>query len=306
MPRILFHRDFTEYTGGHGKVWNYFQHALALGWDAQVYFTPASLLDARNPWMATRECITPSWRPHECDVLFLAGMDWLALDDIRYPPRPVINLLQHVRHGWSEHPLRHFLSAPAHRVCVSHAVADAVLETGEVNGPVTVIPAALDLPECSGSPERATNGPVLIAGLKAPRLAHALAALLRERGIAVNLLDRWLPRHEYLAKVESAALAVTLPHPEEGFYLPALEAMALGVPVVLGDCLGSREYARDGENCLLAALEPRALADAVWWGLRPDVAARLLRQGLATAAQHGLEKERERFARVLLQVGETA
>lgn len=299
MPRILFHRDFAGYTGGHGKVWDYFRHALALGWDARVYLTPDSLRDADNPWMAMPERIEAIWQSAACDVLFLAGMDWQALDDIRRPPRPVINLLQHVRHAWPELPLRGFLQAPARRICVSQPVADAVLATGEVNGPLTVIPAALDLPDDAMPHAHAGDGPVLIAGLKAPALAHALAEELRARSVVVELLDHWLPRADYLAQVARAAVVVTLPHPAEGFYLPALEAMALGVPVVLGDCIGSREYARDGENCLLSPLEPRALADVVQLARQPARAARLREQGLETAQRFGQPREREAFARVL-------
>lgn len=304
MPRMLFRRDFAGYTGGHGKVRDYFRHALALGWDARVFLTPASLRDASNPWMAMPERIEPTWRPQDFDLLFLAGMDWQALDDPRQPPRPVVNLLQHVRHA-SEPPLRAFLPAPAHRLCVSHAVAEAVLATGEVNGPVTVIPAALDVPGDVVPPVQA-DGPVLVAGLKAPVLAHALADALRARGIAVELLDDWLPRADYLARVARAAVAVTLPHPTEGFYLPALEAMALGVPVVLGDCLGSREYARDGDNCLLAAREPEALAAAVEQALQPACALRLRARGLATARGFGQDGERAAFAQVLQTMGMAA
>ena len=296
---MLFHRDFAGYTGGHGKVWDYFRHALALGWDARVHLTPGSRRDASNPWMAMPERIVPGWQPHDCDVLFLAGMDWNALEDIHAPPRPVVNLLQHVRHAWPELPLRGFLRAPARRICVSHAVAEAVLATGEVNGPVAVIPAALDLPDDVRRCAHGSDGPVLIAGLKAPALAHALAEELRGRGVEVELLDGWLPRDDYLAKVAGAAVAVTLPHPAEGFYLPALEAMALGVPVVLGDCLGSREYARDGDNCLLAAREPEALADAVQRALQPAQAARLRERGQETARRFDQAGEREAFAQVL-------
>lgn len=299
MPRMLFHRDFAGYTGGHGKVWDYFRHALALGWDARVYFTPGSKRDASNPWMAMPERIESSWQPRDCDLLFLAGMDWAALEDIHAPPRPVVNLLQHVRHAWPDLPLRGFLRAPAQRICVSQAVADAVLATGEVNGPVAVIPAALDLPARAESRAIATNGPVLIAGLKAPVLAHALAETLRARGVEVALLDEWLPRADYLERVGGAAVAVTLPHPAEGFYLPALETMALGVPVVLGDCIGSREYARDGDNCLLSALEPQALAEAALRALQPAVAARLRPRGVATAARFDQASERAAFARLL-------
>lgn len=303
---MLFHRDFAGYTGGHGKVWDYFRHALALGWDARVYFTPDSLHDASNPWAAMPERITTDWQPRECDLLFLAGTDWRALENIREPPRPVINLLQHVRHASRELPLRGFLSAPARRICVSQPVADAVLATGEVNGPVTVIPAALDLPKDAIPRTPAATAAVLIAGLKAPGLAHALAKELRARGISVELLDQWVPRADYLERVARAQVVVTLPHPEEGFYLPALEAMALGVPVVLGDCVGSREYTRDGENCVLAVLEPEPLADAVQQAIQPLQAARLRTGGLATAGRFGQNGERTAFAQLLRDMDKAA
>lgn len=302
MRRLLFHRDFAGYTGGHGKVWDYFQHALALGWDARVHLSAESLRDASNPWMACPERIEPFWQPAACDVLFLAGMDWKALADFRQPPRPVLNLLQHVRHAWPEHPLRAFLVAPARRICVSQAVTEAVLATGEVNGPVVTIAAALELPELPAKAQLQAekDGLVLIAGLKAPALARALEAELQAAGQRVEVLDRLLPRVEYLRRVAAASVLVALPHPAEGFYLPALEAMALGVPVVSADCLGSRQYARHADNCLLAPLQAEPLAAAV---LRirqqPVLVAGLIASGLRTAAGHSLAVERERFAQVL-------
>src|SRR5690606_19664221 len=60
--RILFHRDFRGQTGGHGKVWNYFHHALALGLDARVYLTDDALRDETNPWMQVPGRIEADWR----------------------------------------------------------------------------------------------------------------------------------------------------------------------------------------------------------------------------------------------------
>lgn len=306
---MLFHRHFVHYTGGHGKVWDYFRHARALGWDARVFLTTHSLRDERNPWMACPQFIEPEWEPDACDVLFLAGMDWAALADPRHPPRPVINLVQGVRHASPDQLLHAFLPAPAHRICVSQPVADALLATGIVNGPISVIPAALDLPDRSPTikalPSAQMPSPevplphVLVAALKAPELGRAVALELRQRGIVVELLEHWLPRVDYLARVAAASAVVALPLHAEGFYLPALEAMALGVPVVTVDCIGSRQYTCDGENCVLSAPEPQALAAAVEHVLQPERGHRLLRNGYSTAAAYGQQPERERFAQVI-------
>lgn len=300
LPRLLFYRDFTEYTGGHGKVWDYFRHARALGCEATVFLTERSLRDERNPWMVDAGWIEPKWQPDRADLLFLGGMDWAALSDPWQPPRPVINLVQHVRHAWVGHPLRQYLAAPAHRICVSQPVADAIADTAEVNGPLTVIPAALDLPELQipdVPPERRAG--VVIAGMKAPQLAGQTAHALQSAGIPVKLLTHWLPRVEYLRRIAEAAVAVTLPHAQEGFYLPALEAMALGTPVVMNDCIGSREYTRDGWNCLLAPPDATALAAAVLRALVPGAAEQLAINGRQTAQTHGQDAERARFARVI-------
>lgn len=298
QPRILFHRDFVQYTGGHGKVWDYFNHALALGWDARVYLTPDSLRDGTNPWMRCMDRIESSWQPEGFDLLFLAGMDWAVLTDFVRPPLPVINLVQGVRHASQDHALYRFLPAPAHRICVSNAVAEAIAATDRVRGDISVIPAALTLPQQFDPAARPRDG-VLIAGIKAPELAQEIGAMLRQRGVCVEVLDELIPRELYLSKVAQAQMLVALPHPIEGFYLPALEAMALGVPVVTADSVGSREYARDGYNCLLADLTAASLVAAIERLLDPVFAAGLVQGGRATANLHHPLHERTAFAEVL-------
>ena len=298
---MLFHRDFRGYTGGHGKVWDYFNHALALGWDARVHLTAGSQRDAGNPWMTVPDRIEPEWRPEQADVLFLAGMDWESCPSVHGCEKPVVALVQHVRHADPSLPLYRFLEQPAWRICVSQAVAAAIAGTGRVQGPVWVIPAALDLP--AGIPPRGNGRGVFIGALKDPVLGAELAALLRGRGHEVVLSEGWLPRNEYLAQLACAAVAVPLPHPTEGFFLPGLEAMALGCPLVMPDCLGNGEYAVDGGNCLVPAAEPAALATAVERVLAdPVLAVRLAAAGRETAAAHSLPAERQAFARLLREL----
>ena len=299
---MLFHRDFLGYTGGHGKVWNYFNHALALGWDARVHLAPASLRDASNPWLAMPERIEMQWQPEAADVLFLGGMDWLALEgcDAASLP-PVINLVQHVRHADPVQPLRAFLRRPAWRICVGQAVADAIVATREVAGEVRVIPAALDFDAPVQDGAAARHG-VFIAALKQPELGRALAAQLAATGHEVRLEDGLIPRRDYLGALATAELAVLLPHATEGFFLPGLEAMALGCPAVMPPCVGSGEYARDGVNCLMPAAELAALAAAVERLRAPALAARLRVAGLETTQRYSLAGERAAFAQVLREM----
>jgi glycosyltransferase involved in cell wall biosynthesis len=73
----------------------------------------------------------------------------------------------------------------------------------------------------------------------------------------------------------------------EGFCLPVLEAMATGLPVVCTDAHGNRDYCRVGENCLMPASEPRALAAAIQRVLDDgDLRSRLAEGGLRTAREH--------------------
>lgn len=297
---MLFHRDFLGYTGGHGKVWNYFNHALELGWDARVYLTPASLRDVSNPWLSLPDRIELEWRPETADVLFLAGMDWLALgarDTATLPP--VVNLVQHVRHADPAQPLRAFLQRRAWRICVAKAVADAITATGEVVGEVRVIPAALDTQPIDTTARR--HG-VFVGALKAPALGRAVAAELLALGHEVRLEDRLIPRADYLAALSSAGISVLLPHPTEGFYLPGLEAMSLGCAVVMPSCVGSSQYAQDGVNCLMPPAAVDALVGAVARLADARLHGQLRKAGLETARGHGLPAEREAFASLLQEM----
>lgn len=302
---VGFFRDFRLYTGGHGKVFDYFQHVLAHpSFAPRIHFTGQSVRDTSNPWKELGAYEDSLWQPERYDVLFLAGLDWQQITcEQDSPSRPVLNLIQHVRHGDPGDARYGFLSRLAIRLCVSDAVAEAIVATGRVNGPVHTIPAAVSLPQLSARAEAIDDNRtrVFIAGQKSPVLARALAECLREvPGLHVQVSTDWLAREDFLGRIRSADIAVMLPHEREGFYLPALEAMLLAVATIVPDCLGNRGYARDGENCLMPEPTAEALAQAVV-SLQHDHAlrTRLTQAGLATAAGHGLAVERAAFHAIL-------
>jgi glycosyltransferase involved in cell wall biosynthesis len=90
----------------------------------------------------------------------------------------------------------------------------------------------------------------------------------------------------------------------EGFGLPALEAMACGCAVVTTDSGGVRQFARDGQNCLMPPPnDPPALARAVE-ALVKDASRRraLADAGLATAKDYDQAAVLDRFCRYLMSL----
>jgi hypothetical protein len=296
---LLFRRDFHGLTGGHLKVWHYFRHALeSRRFVPRVFLTPASERGPGNPWCGGAEPALGAWNPAAAAAGFVAGLDWIDVPDPC--PAPVINLVQGVRHATADDPRRRFLARRAVRICVSAEVADAIRGTGEVNGPVHVIPNALDLADLPPAPaDRDID--VVVAGLKNPALARGVARELVAAGLRVECLMAPLPRPEFLAKLGRARVAVTLPLECEGFFLPALEAMAMGCLVVCPDCVGNRGFCRDGET----AFRPAATLDALVAAARAAVAAdpaaaRALRSAAAAEVErHGLDRERRAFLAIL-------
>lgn len=294
--KLLFYRDFQRYSGGHGKVRDYYDHTDAHPrWSAAVHLSPASVRE-HNPWFDRPARVESDWRPDSASALLLGGMDWLAYPR-DHPSLPVINLVQGVRHA-DPGDVRHaFLSRPAVRICVSAPVADAILGSGLVRGPVQVIEAGLSIPVRDSGPLGRRG--IVVDAVKQPRVGAALASRLSAAGHQVTLLEQRIARTVYLQLLAGSEIAVLLPGPSEGFYLPGLEAMALGCPAVVPDGGGNRAYLEPGTNALVPPMDAIALAAAVEQLHDVGLRARLVAAGRLTASRFTLDRERAAFHRVL-------
>jgi glycosyltransferase involved in cell wall biosynthesis len=295
--RILFHRNYKKFSGGHLKVFDYFNHAKSSNfWVPEIFFTPSSKPD--HPWRCEGG-IVRSFDPNGADCLFIAGLDWNALSPFPGVEAriPVLNLIQHIRHAEPDDPRHAFLSRRAIRICVSPEVADVLESTRRCNGPIHVISNGIDfalLPEL-----RACVG-VFIAGMKRPGLANALCARLRARSVAVECRTELLDRAEFLRCMASARIVVTLPNETEGFFLPPLEAMALGRAVICPDCVGNRSFCIDGETCLMPLAEPLELEAAVMRLISDPGMTELLSAAAAKMSKRfDLKRERADFLTLL-------
>lgn len=97
---------------------------------------------------------------------------------------------------------------------------------------------------------------------------------------------------EELAEAYGACGVFAFPSWYEGFGLPPLEAMACGTPVVVSDSGGVRDFAEDGENCVVVpARNPEALAEGIVRLLGDrELRARLGEAGVAAASAYTLER----------------
>jgi glycogen synthase len=120
-----------------------------------------------------------------------------------------------------------------------------------------------------------------------PEYIQELEELRGELGLADRVHFSNRPRAD-VPQVYADADVVLFPVQwEEPWGLVPLEAMAVGRPVVASGTGGSREYLRDGENCLLyePKQSPEALADAVRRLAADEPLRQRLREaGFATAA----------------------
>ena len=268
---VWFYRDYLRLAGGHVKHSHYFDHVLRMpGFAPRITFSaePSNESQARERqrlWPAGDGVAAERWEPKDRDVLFLAGVDWRyvnrsALDALS---NPRINLVQGVRHARVDMEHYRFLSERAIRICVSREVADAITATGRTNGPVLTIPNGIDVAPFESNGDGSPVGfderrrPVTIIGYKRPDLARGLSDRLDEARIPHLLVSEFLDRSAFLALLGESRIVVCLPLEREGFYLPALEAMASGCLVVTLDCIGNRGFCRHEESCLIARHEPR-------------------------------------------------
>ncbi|MDM8567348.1 glycosyltransferase [Candidatus Halobeggiatoa sp. HSG11] len=298
---LLFYRDFQGLTGGHLKVWHYFQHSLdSHQYQPKIYFSPNTIWQ-NNPW---QEIPTQQkWETEQpTDCLFLAGTDWqtLPISQRQTSKQPIINLIQGLRHADPNQPLRQFLSHKAIRICVSKEVKSVLEATGEVNGPLFANPNGLDVLSMPASNNKKSIR-LLIIGIKQIQLAQKIKTTLLEKGIQTTLLEQMLPRPLFLEQLAQADICLFLPCKVEGFYLPALEAMHLGSLVICPDCIGNRSFCLDKQTCLCPTYTEQAILAAIQQALylSQTEKQRIITSAKQITQQHTLAKEKKYFLDIL-------
>lgn len=304
--QVIFYRDYLRFQGGHLKVFHYFNHLKNTNlYNPTIYFTDRSIRDENTLWSKTEKL--DSWLPAQADILFLAGLDWQAvLQDQPFIKKqkkiPVINLIQGLSHAEPTDIKYRFLSERAIRICVSPQVAAAIQSTGHVNGPVFTIPNGVDLHGLPAVlPEEIKDIDLLIVAIKKPELGFALEKNLSGKCRKIINLTQLTPRNEFLNLLSRSKICLCLPHFAEGFYLPALEGMALGAMVVCPDCIGNRAFCIDQKNCFSPKYDQESIIEAVHKAMSLSTSERgqLLHQAQCTVDIHSLKNEASQFLDIM-------
>ena len=308
ISSVLFYRDFKVASGGHQKVFDYFGHlASEPGYRPVISFSDSTKWNITNPWYPNYRKLQVPFKPEKYDALFLGGMDWMKYQSVGIDHSiPVINIIQHVRHGLPTQLLSKFLTQKAIRICVSKEVENAILDTELVNGPTFTIPNGIKAPTLDSVSRKVD---VFISGLKRPVLALTLRKKLEEKGLSVDVENTRILQKDFLDRISAARIALMLPGKTEGFYLPALEAMALADIVVVPDCIGNRGFCVDirsdplNGNCFFPSQSTDDIVQATFhaFGALADISATtaIALNAKKTVFEHGLEREKAAFLEIL-------
>ena len=314
--KVRFYRNLKGYyagsNGGNLKLRDAFDHIDKYSsWDATIYFSKESELSdfAGNYWKGLERRALDSWIIEDGDICFISGKDWEVLPrkDRLSPPVPIINIVQ-PRHIRLDDPRNEYLKHPAIRIAKSKNGAKILKEYG-VNGPVYLIPDAIDL-TLLPSVSQFKDIDILIIGLKQPKLAKSLYKELKRWAkrsgkklkIEVQLPPKLATRMDFLNLLNRSKMSVCIPLADEkggeGFYLPALEAMALESLVVTHLAIGNLDHCTDDVNCLISkGASSQAYMTSIQkaYDLTTDQRNEFISNGLQTAKQHEIGKERQKI-----------
>ncbi|MGS2719914.1 hypothetical protein [Paraglaciecola aestuariivivens] len=298
--RVSFHREYSSYTGGHQKVFDYLNHTKSCqGYAASLYVIKSSKVNPHLFDDVEGVEYTPTYRPDLADIAFLAGMDWQAYQAFYSPNQIKINLIQHVRHADNSQPLFQFLQHKAIRICVSEAVKEAI--EPYANGPCFVIKMGHDIPKL----KLAKHYDLYILATKQPELGRQLYEWANKIGLKVLIHDKATEREQVYQAMAQSKVAIPLPHNTEGFFLPGIEAMALADWAVVPDCVASREYSHNWANVSSCELNLFSCKQAIEHALKKTQSWTLSMhqwRGQAIVSQYNLQQERLSFHQILTQV----
>jgi hypothetical protein len=305
-------------AGGVVKLMDYACHALEAGFDVAVWCpesADAGLPLFRIPRLGARLVDNPRVRFHSAERLDVRPDDFVLVSmPTHFPaalgalppgasPERIIHLIQNVRHvnpAWLRGFPARLLTWPAARISLTSITGDAIAAWLDERGLHQVIALGHETGffRSPGRPptlgDRVNVGYTTWKSDLGDRVAEKMAGsrfdfrCIREPASWDELRDLY----------HWADIFLATPGPEEGFYMPGLEALEAECLLLTPDVGGNMAYCRAGENCRVVPFEDDDAYMAAILELASLPGSRIehhRRQGLRTVDGFSLEREREEF-----------
>lgn len=322
-PRLHVFVPFWGLAGGVIKILDYAEHGLKSGytlvlWSGSLDISPEAeslpvlrrLLDRPDVEHRSFDQLPTASAVGEQDrVLFTEPGHAQLVDALTPAPAQVIQLVQGTRHAdptWNSGLHYRLLHRPLVRIAVTAQVHAAIAPVANTRLPIHTVLEGHDVDyfetERGEQPESAKGRlRVLYSTWKSDVGDRVAEACGDDPGLHFIAMRSATPWPSLRNRYRGTDLFLGTPGPEEGFYLPGLEAMAAGAALVMPLVGGNASYCRPGENMLSVAFEDVADYREAILALRakPDLLKQLVEAGRQTIDAHRLERERREFATIL-------
>lgn len=303
-------------VGGVVKIMDYATHARSAGFEVSVRspepWTPALPLFEIDRFAELVD--TPGVEFHSRERLDVQANDLLfvSLPDNyetayrslprRMSPERIIHIIQSVRHvnpAWGGgYPLR-LLTRPAARISINDVVAETIAPWLDPRSMHEVIGLGHDVGYFAKARAVGPRRPLRVGYTTwKSAVGDRVASVLGDDGYEFRAIRTTAAWTELRDLYHWADVFLSTPGPEEGLYLPGVEAMSAGCLVITPDAGGNMVYCVPGENCILVTAEDeedyarslRQVAD-----MTPAELKRIRRQAYTAVEQFSLEIERQLF-----------
>lgn len=321
---------FWGMAGGVIKILDYAHHASTAGVDVHLWAPALPAPDAAVRSLPVFDVLDGA------NNVTIFRIDDLSLDDTTHPwvlftepahhaliehatrsslGHQLIHLIQGTRHAnpsWNGGLHYRLLHRPMSRITVTEQVAESIRPHVNMRFAHHVILEGHDMAYFrEGAPDRMPHGRplrVLYTNWKSD-LGGRVAELLSDNSSltfdAINTECTW---DELRRRYHAADIFLCTPGPEEGFYLPGLEAMAAGCVVVSSFVGGNEAYMVEGVNCIRVPHDDADAHAAALLELANDRSRHrsLIAAGMETVANHTLERERDEFIDLLCSLAQSS
>lgn len=315
--RIYFMTPTFSPVGGVVKIFDYVNHALALGYEPVIAcpekYKPGlplfelSRFSGISPENGIRFTDLKKVAIEPDDLAFLSyPTHYLILESNMSPwsrHGQVIYIVQNVRWAnphWEGGYAVRLLTRPMAWIMTNDVVLEAVRPY--VNS--SLMTEVIRLGHDSGFFAKERTGPFgsqLKVGYTTWKsdVGDRVAGLLaKDKGFKFRAIRNPVGWKELRKLYHWSDVFLATPLIEEGFYLPGLEAMAAGAVVISPDAGGNRAYCDFGNNCVPVGFEDASGYAAALRALKSCEVGeidRLRKNGYGTVKLHTLEHEREHF-----------